>query len=350
MFKNRIKGITPRTMRLCAWLLAAAAAILLLTDAVVVYAVSAIRAPSPYIQNRTNWCWATCAKMVGEQYNVRYRRTQALPKGAAKTEYMIGLREEYAGIAADGSRTVDAGQQAIVIAVFGKEVNNAGYRQDTYNAMAYVTANDALAQGLGDYRDGGVLRKAWNDVQAVLDEGMYVIGNVYNASYSVGHSLVIKGYNYRSGLYTVYDVWDGTTVLVTKDQLLQDGFNSSYGKAAVTWVYYLINPNSPPTPRRHDNVTDAPPTAAMIRQDAEGLKEYSVNPPQAGSYYIKGKAKSNYLVFTKINDGGYYATRARDDGTFSQMVMQKLRVGDKVTMYCESPLGIKTDPVTYVVR
>ncbi len=337
-------------MRMMALLLSTAAVCLLLADCIWVYADGIVRAPEPYIQNRTNWCWATCAKMVGERYNTRYRRLQTLPKGAVKAVNMAGLRAAYVGIDADGAFTIDAGQQGIVIAVLGGDLNNAGYRQDTFGAMSYATAFDALPQGLGNYLDGSVLRAAWNDVQAVLDEGMYVIGNVYNTGASVGHSLVITGYNFRSGLYTVYDVWDGTTVSVTKGQLLTDGFHSSYGTAAVTWVYYCINPADPPTLARYNQGDNAPPTAAQIRQDALGLQEYIALQPGAGAYGVSGSAPNNYIVYTQVNNGGYYATRADKNGLFHQMLMKRLRKGDTVTMYCESPLGATTGTVTYTVQ
>ncbi len=347
-----IKTVTPakRLMRMMATLLAAAAVCLLLADCIWVFADGIIRSPEPYIQNRTNWCWATCAKMVGERYNNRYRRLQTLPRGAVKAVNPAGLRTVYAGIDADGDYTVDAGQQGIVISVLGSDVNNAGYRQDTFDAMSYATASDALPQGLGNYLDGSVLRTAWNDAQAVLDEGMYVIGNVYSPGASVGHSLVITGYNFRSGLYTVYDVWDGTTVSVTKRQLLTDGFHSSYGTAAVTWVYYCINPADPPTLARYNQGDNAPPTAAQIRQDAQGLKEYMAFPPIPGAFGVSGSAPNNYIVYTQVNNGGYHATRADENGRFHQMLMKRLRKGDIVTMYCESPLGVTTQTVTYTVQ
>ncbi len=359
MRRNQTATPAKRLLRMLALVLVTAAACLLLADCIAVYADVITRNPEPYIQNRTNWCWATCAKMVGERYNTRYRRLQTLPRGAVRAVNMVGLRPAYAGIDADGAHTIDAGQQSIVIATLGSDVNNAGYRQDTFDAMSYATASEALPQGLGNYLDGSVLRAAWNDVQAVLDEGMYVIGNVYNTGASVGHSLVITGYNFRSGLYTVYDVWDGTTVSVTKGQLLSDGFHSSYGTAAVTWVYYCINPDFPPKLADHTDTTqtslydqtrDAPPTAAQIRQDALGLKEYMAVPPSPGAHGISGSAPYNYIIYTQVNNGGYYATRADENGRFRQLLMKRLHKGDIVTMYCESPLGVTTEKATYIIQ
>jgi hypothetical protein len=80
--------------------------------------------------------------------------------------------------------------------------------------------------------------------EAALNAGLYVIGNLWESG--IGHSVVIQGYNRSADRFTVYDCGNGETIYTTKQKLLTDGFKSSVGTDSITWVYYIVNPLSPP--------------------------------------------------------------------------------------------------------
>ncbi len=346
---------TAKRLKFLAALLAVLA-LLLLASGGALYSQSIPRAPQTSIQNRTMWCWATTAKLLGVRYNSRYSIATPMPEGAVPViTSSAGLRTQYAGLTANGDYTIDAGQQAVVKTVMGSDVNQPGSRAQTFAAMQYVTGGHALPQNRGAYNDGSVLRAVWDDVQAVLDSRLSVIANIYSPGSGVGHSLVLSGFDRKTGLYTLYDVWDGSTILVTKKQLLTDGFDTSYGTVPVTWVYYIINPLDPPklyvyrmpgTPGQEPPVGEADTgyTGPYL------LSDFTVLTPRAGLAVVTGIAPRSCVVYTSINGGGYYATRSDDTGHYSQQLNQKLAAGDVVRIFCEDDDGNVTELKLLTIR
>jgi hypothetical protein len=326
-------------LRIAATIMTAAATLLLIFEGFTAYADTTPRAPKPYIQNRTNWCWATCAKMVGVRYNSLYKALSFLPSGAVVVAPSFSLKDDGIGYTIDGKPTIDAGQQAIVKYIFGSDVNNPGTKTQTFNAMRYVTNFQSEPKSEGLYYDGSVLRKSWKYPDAALNAGLYVIGNLWETG--IGHSVVIQSYNRTADRFTIYDVWNGETIYTTKQKLLTDGFKSSVGTDSITWVYYIINPLNPPKLVDYSAKSyDAVPTG--ITQDYGSLSDFSPDLSFMGNSAVTGKAPYNYIIYTSVNNGGWYAVRADEHNRFYQFFNFRLKKGDILRMYCESPSGKTT--------
>lgn len=328
-------------LRALAAVMTALAALILLCDGLWAYAANTPRQPSPTIQNRSNWCWATTAKLLGERYNNLYRLPGILPKGAVAATNLSGLKDDAIGYTIDGKPTIDAGQQAVVSYVMGADVNNAGTKDQTFTAMRYVTDFHAQTQEQGDYADGGVLLRAnWKYPDAALNAGLYVIGNLLITP-TFGHSVVIKAYDRSADRFTVYDVWNGETTYATKQKLLKDGFKSSAGTRPISWVYYIINPEKPPKLVSYEKGREAVPTG-NLEEERRALKEFATDLSFSGDCSVSGTAPYNYIIYTSVNNGGWYAVRANEDGHYTQFLSLHLKAGDVLRMYCESPSGITT--------
>lgn len=327
-------------LRIAAAVMTAAATLLLIFEGFTAYADTTPRAPKPYIQNRTNWCWATCAKMVGIRYNSLYKNLSFLPSGAVVVNPSYSLKDDGIGYTIDGKPTIDAGQQAIVKYIFGSDVNMPGTGTQAANAMRYVTNNQAEPRSAGQYDDdGSKLRAEWKGPDEALNAGLYLIGNLWEIG--IGHSVVIQSYNRAADRFTIYDVWNGETIYTTKQKLLTDGFKSSVGTDSITWVYYIVNPLNPPKLVDYSTKSfDAVPTGAT--QDYGSLSDFAVDLSFAGNCAVTGKAPFNYIIYTSVNNGGWFAVRADEHNRFYQFLNFYLKKGDILRMYCESPSGKTT--------
>lgn len=180
---------------------------------------SADRLPQAYGQNKDTWCWAAAAKMVGENNGGKGLSIDpVIPTDKNNLHKANGV--EYWGITTvtEGGKTVEKvtvdGVQHYIVT----RIKNTDKGDKT--AISYEDSDKEMAIALAADEDVDVvtygnMRSALTssqlaDIQFILRQGYYVLVNMYNSSYTSGHTAVIKGYNASNNTYRVFDPWDLT--------------------------------------------------------------------------------------------------------------------------------------------
>jgi hypothetical protein len=177
-------------------------------------AVNIIRLPRHNPQNKTKWCWAAAAKMVGK-YNYRH---DVLDNGEAVLVDETG-RHSYGGVKFFGQRpnrlapldpqyTVDAGQRQIVVAVHSDDRNEGGDNDAKETGLELASSYMMLAGTFGD--STGLVDAEILLMNGELANDRWVIANVFTNSGWSGHSVVITSMS-NNGITDVYTYWDPWT-------------------------------------------------------------------------------------------------------------------------------------------
>ena len=201
-----------------------------------------LRMPNPDAQNKTWWCWAASAKMVGEHNGV----AGSLPNGAATLSISTNVHsfegKLFYGENVDGSLTVDAGQRAIVISRHGDDGNHSGTYDDMVEGMILATCAYTNAGTWGS--SGSTLSTSEIEKMNIeLANGRWVIGNIfYLTNLNMGHAIVIRNYDSTSEEYTYWDPWTDTEGIFTRTQILTNTIQTVNDEnRMLATVNYLVN-------------------------------------------------------------------------------------------------------------
>ena len=196
------------------------------------------RLPNPDAQNKSMWCWAASAKMVGEHNG----GSGALGTGGTVLANTVGIHsyggEEFYGETYSGTITADAGQRQIVVAVKGSDANNSGDNSEKEEALELAALDSVTVSSLGNGRSGLTAANK-TTMNNDLNSGLWIIGNVFtNDDDWSGHSVVIRSYNSSTQVYTFWDPWTNTIGTFTKTQLDNSTIHtvSSTTNRVLAWI------------------------------------------------------------------------------------------------------------------
>ncbi len=198
--------------------------------------------PDPYVQNKTNWCWAASAKMVAE-----YDAKGLNPKISTKPQMLIdteGLREEYCVKTTFNGVTryaVDGAQHAIVKKCHNNDLNTIGSVSDMKTALEYVNPNYENYVSVGE-PNSALSPSNQNLFKSKVQEGGYMVagfGKIKSGKY-FGHVVVITDYNSSTGVYTLYDPWRGAPATVTGDDIFTNSTTlAGNPKCRLEYFFYV---------------------------------------------------------------------------------------------------------------
>jgi hypothetical protein len=183
-----------------------------ITSVSTAFTVSVVTLPHPDAQNKSQWCWAAAAKMVGENNS---GGSGALNTGIAILVTESGIHS-YGGVNFFGRRpnppnpqyTVDAGQFQIVVAVHSDDRNEGGDNDAKETGVRLALLNNMLVGSLGSRSGVTATDIYWMNDELANDR--WVIANVFRNSDWSGHSVVVKSMS-NNGATDVYEYWDPWT-------------------------------------------------------------------------------------------------------------------------------------------
>lgn len=205
--------------------------------------------PHPYIQNKDNWCWAVCAKIIGQHICDQCNPVSAdshRQETSVPVENQQGLRHAF--VRYDGSQCyVDSYQRAIVMGanthIPGSDGNFSEGDIGKARALKYVITGDAdsldvIVRTIGCYRDARTLLEQYEKpMQQIIAARNWLIGNFVIYGRHSAHSVVlIPESDHRLWLY---DPWDGFADTYTLRQIFCTGFLTSMGHGIVKWIQYV---------------------------------------------------------------------------------------------------------------
>jgi hypothetical protein len=195
------------------------------------------RLPNEDAQNKTNWCWAACSKMVGE-HNGGDGALRDAPALLTITTNVHSWGEElFFGETNTGDLTVDGGQREIVINVHGDDDNHTGTNADIEKALQLAAVND---MNIGTWGNRSLSKSNIAAMNGELAAGRWVIGDVFTNIGATGHSVVIQSYDATTEIYTFWDPWTDSNGTFTKNQLLNNTIHtvSNQNDRTLGWVQY----------------------------------------------------------------------------------------------------------------
>lgn len=221
--------------------------------------------PKAYIQNRSHWCWAATAKMVGQHYKILkpiYHFTIEKSSGLTfelRRQGFVSPQEMQAGVLTldgdglnfpcvrEGQYYVDAWQRAIVMnantTCRGKDGNLEGDDESKCNALKYVISGNIHGLGLHVANLGHVnediclLDQYRREIEEAFDSDKWMIGNYISDLTQSPHSVTLMAH--EDGKIRLFDPWDGFSDVYTKDQIFRTGFLTSLGKGLVKWIQFV---------------------------------------------------------------------------------------------------------------
>ena len=208
---------------------------LLLSLSLTCYALVTPVTPKAYGQNKTLWCWATAAKIVGEHNGVEWINTN--PVVLSNTD---GLHS-YSGVAFYGCSetaafTADGVQRAIVVYVKGSDANHPGTDSDKEAALSYAARICNSIDTFGTH-SSSLSSSQIQSIKNDLSNGKYVIGNMEYYS-DRGHSVAIKSYNSSTDKYRIQDPWDLTDMYYSSNVFSSNTFPFNGYNCKITWIQY----------------------------------------------------------------------------------------------------------------
>lgn len=198
--------------------------------------------PSPDIQNKTQWCWATSTKVaVKHNYGKVSPRITSSPQ---RLDYTEGARSSYCGTNSSGALTADGVQRAIVIQVRKNDTNLYGRVEDTEQALEFADPDDDDA----DYRRAGnpgytLSSSDKNLFKSKVQEGDYIVAGFGIKNANIGHVVVITGYDSVTKKYSLYDPWDGTPLTIIEDDIFAYSnpmAGDPYSKYGLEYFFYKV--------------------------------------------------------------------------------------------------------------
>lgn len=184
------------------------------------------RPPYSYVQNKYNWCWAAAAKKVAENngngLNTKMTGDAQELDYIDMLHYNDGSKPKYWGEDRYGKPLADGAQRAIVIQVKGNDKDDYGTLENMEKALEYAHPNNA------DYKVVGTANSALSPdnqsifkskVQSEVQDGHYIMAGFSRHGSSLGHVVVVTGYNSATNLYTLYDPWNGTSLKLPGNEI-----------------------------------------------------------------------------------------------------------------------------------
>ena len=212
----------------------AANAALCMAAAMAVTSYAAARAPKADGQNKNMWCWATSAKIVAENNGGSWiDDTATVLSNTAGLHSYGGV--PYYGVNASGAYTADGVQREILMEVKGSDGNLGGSDANKEDALSYAANRNMSVGTFGNYQSA-LSSSEIQDIKDDLDNGDYVIGNMYNAGFG-GHSVVIKDYN-TSNKFRIHDPWDLTDMYYSSTVFSSASFPIAGYNARIEWIQY----------------------------------------------------------------------------------------------------------------
>lgn len=201
--------------------------------------ISLSRTPDPDAQNKTEWCWAASAKMVGVNNGGLNSKISTDAQSLTNTDGIKNPFYGYGNVNGTTKYFADGVQYAILRYIKDTDGNQSGSDADKENALQFASAN------LMDIGSSGYYKDVLSDsliamIQTELLKGNYIIGNVCNNNYKNVHSVVIKSYLSSSDEYVVFNPWDETEQTVSEYDLFHNyGYKySEYQFGRVSWFQY----------------------------------------------------------------------------------------------------------------
>lgn len=188
--------------------------------------VSVTRPPTPDAQNKTKWCWAACAKMVGEHNG----GSGKLNSGATQLTNTEGLHSydgtDFYGLTPFLNPTCDTGQIEIVVNVHRDDSNQSGTADEIERALQFASQNNMEIETYG-FGTGGISPYHKGVLNDELSNGRWVVANTFPLNDNInGHSIVIKSYDSELGVYTYWDPWTNLNEEFTVDELMMGTIGS----------------------------------------------------------------------------------------------------------------------------
>jgi hypothetical protein len=206
------------------------------------------KSPIPLIQNHNSWCWAVCARLLGEHYAER-RLTTVLELTSLEYSYPFGMpiddlngfREEYLGCA-DGNLTADLWQWTIVHASGAGQTGTATDDVKERAVKFVITGNPESTlvdvNTYGKLTSGVSVYPFFRDTLcSCKDDDLCFIGNCFLLESAAFHSVFVKG---NMNVLHVYDPWNGDTLAVSAERLFERGISLPLGTGAVKWIQYIL--------------------------------------------------------------------------------------------------------------
>lgn len=189
----------------------------------------AASAAYPWVQSKTNWCWATVAKAM-----IDTRTGVSVPSSYTQINNQTGIRTDYC-LYSGGIYITDKAQEYIVrtYKASGTSFTGtladylAGSPDETGAAVAGMTEKTTTNYGTWNTLpfENATTRATYIDNKLVVNS-KEVCGNVYShdasASTSKGHSLLIVE-KLSTGSYKTWNSWTNSYVTYTADALCSTG-------------------------------------------------------------------------------------------------------------------------------
>lgn len=187
----------------------------------------------PWVQSKTNWCWATVAKAM-----IDTRTGITVPSNYVQVNDQTGIRTSYC-LFSNGKYITDKAQEYIVRTYKNDSNNFQGDNKD--NLTGSVTEFKSAVAGMTGYSLGSY--GTWNTTpfanattrtnyidNRLVTNSKEICGNAYShgasASESKGHSLLIVSKT-STGSYKTWNPWTNSYVTYTPAALFSSGFNPS---------------------------------------------------------------------------------------------------------------------------
>lgn len=170
---------------------------------------SNVVAPNPDGQNKTLWCWAAAAKMVG--VHNRGLNPDITPGATVLTDTNNTHSyngQEFTGIDEIGRITADTAQWAIVVTQSDQkdDGNHAGGDVMINNALSFVSLEGSV---VGMKEITTALDPDITFMRTELAAGRWVVG-ILTSETTSSHAIVIKEYNTATEEYLIWDPWSVT--------------------------------------------------------------------------------------------------------------------------------------------
>lgn len=189
--------------------------------------------PDPDAQNKTNWCWAAAAKMVGEHNG---GVNSNILRYAKELEDEVGIHRDYYGLTAIARLSVDGVQRAIVVDAHRNDKNDGGSVDDVKQALQFASANNMNIEWFWDGRITGLTSDNITILNGDLIIGRYVVAYVQAPNTTIAHYIVLKKYD-GVDTYTIFDPWNKKEFRATSAQLFGT-YNDGSDKLPYADDYY----------------------------------------------------------------------------------------------------------------
>lgn len=187
------------------------------------------RLPHPDAQNKTHWCWAASAKMVGEHNggDGALNRTPALLTHTIEDGDLHSYNWVlFYGETSEGDITADGGQREIVVKVRGNDGNHFGSNDYIEEALQIASFRDMNIDTLGTV---SLTTQDITSMNSELSAGRWVVGTVFVSGAEHSHAIVIQSYDTTTQRYTFWDPWTDGSGTFSMTQLLNNTIHIAPG-------------------------------------------------------------------------------------------------------------------------